>query len=157
MKIASIVKSQKLKRAPVCTPDMTVFQAAVEIAALKVNALAVMEDEALIGIISEQDIILCLADSGCHFYNQTVADWMTEDPVTCGAGTHCQTALNLMVRNDIRNLVIMSSGRLVTIVSSKEVLAFMHEKTVEQRNFAISLIPSAPNLMHDPQLTGQCM
>lgn len=157
MKISSIVKSRKLKRTPVCTPYMTVFQAAVEIAALKVNALAVMEDEGLIGIISEQDIILCLADSGGDFYNQTVADWMTEGPVTCGAGTHCQTALNLMARNDIRNLVIMSSGRFVTIVSIKEVLAFMHEKSVEQRNVAISTIHSAPNLLHDPQFTAQCV
>ncbi len=151
MKIASIVKSQKLKRAPVCTPDMTVFQAAVEIAALKVNALAVMEDECLIGIISEQDIILCLADSGCDFYHQLVADWMTEDPVTCGAGTHCQTALNLMAKNDIRNLVVMSSGRLITIVSSKEVLAFMHENGITQRGVFTSIGRSTPHSLHVPQ------
>ena len=80
MKIASIVKSQKLKRVPVCTPDMTVFQAAVEIAALKVNALAVMEDECLFGIITEQDIILCLDGSWlcyraqCHKQDSKVWD-----------------------------------------------------------------------------------
>lgn len=128
MTISSIVETQKLKRPPFCDVDTTVFEAAVTIALLEVNALAVLKDDDLVGIITDHDVLLCLADSGSAFYEQTVDEWMTEKPVTCAAGTKLSTALNLMAKHDIRNLVVTHRGNPITVVSSKEILARIHEE-----------------------------
>lgn len=88
MTISSIVEAQNLKNRPFCDADTTVFEAAVTIALLEVNALAVLKDEKLVGIITDHAVLLCLADSGTSFYEQTVDDWMTEKPITCATG-HC--------------------------------------------------------------------
>ncbi|MDX1743394.1 MAG: CBS domain-containing protein [Ruegeria sp.] len=128
MTIASIVDAQKFKRRPFCDTDTTVFDAAVTMALLEVNALAVIEDRELVGIITDHDILLCLADSGSSFYEQTVNDWMTEDPIACPTGSKLSTALNLMAKHEVRNLVITQRGDPLTVVSSKEILARIHEE-----------------------------
>ncbi|NOC83078.1 CBS domain-containing protein [Ruegeria sp. HKCCD6228] len=104
------------------------FEAAVTIALLEVNALAVLEDGKLVGIITDHDVLLCLADSGSAFYEQTVDDWMTEKPITCATGSKLSTALNLMAKHDIRNLVVTQRGEPYSVVSSKEILARIHEE-----------------------------
>lgn len=128
MTIASVVQLQKLKRSPLCEPDMKVFDAAVEIAELDVHALAVVDDGSLVGIITDQDIIRCLADSGSDFYRQTVSSWMTDQPITCAARSKLSTALNLMAKHDIRNLIVVQAKQPIAIVSSKEILAMVHEE-----------------------------
>ncbi|UAB91115.1 CBS domain-containing protein (plasmid) [Ruegeria sp. SCSIO 43209] len=128
MTISSIVEAQDLKRRPFCDADTTVFDAAVAIALLEVNALAVLKDEKLVGIITDHDVLLCLADSGSSFYEQTVDDWMTEKPITCATGSKLSTALNLMAKHDIRNLVVTQRGEPYSVVSSKEILARIHEE-----------------------------
>ena len=96
MTIASIVDRQSLKNPPFCTSDTKVFDAAVEIAKIDVNALAVVENAVLIGIITDHDIIRFLAHSGSGFRAQVVKEWTTEKPVTCTAETKLTEALNLM-------------------------------------------------------------
>ncbi len=128
MTIGNIVKKQRLKRRPCCTSEITVFEAAVEIAALEVNALGVLDAGKLVGIITEQDILRCLVDSGSDFYDQTVSDWMSADPVICSVGSKLSTALNLMAKHNIRNLVVMQDKLPITIVSSKEILSEVHER-----------------------------
>lgn len=128
MTILDIVERQNLKRVPFCDAETTVFEAAVTIALLEVNALAVMDEEELVGIITDHDVLLCLADSGPSFYRQTVDDWMTEKPVTCAVGSKLSTALNLMAKHEIRNLVVTHRGAPITVVSSKELLARIHEE-----------------------------
>ena len=129
MTIANLVKKQRLRRPPFCASGVTVFEAAVEMAALEVHALAVVDGDKLIGIITDQDIIRCIADSGGDFYEQTVAGWMTENPITCAAGTNLSTALKRMAKHGIRNLVVVQRGVPVTIVGSTEILSLAHEPT----------------------------
>ena len=127
MTVASLVERQTFKRPPFCSPGTTVFDAAVEIAQIDVNALAVVEDGALIGIITDHDIIRCLADSGPDFSKQLVEDWMTKDPVTCTAETKLTDALKLMAGRGIRHLPVLEGSRPRTVISSKELLTRIHE------------------------------
>lgn len=127
MTIAKVVEAQKFKQRPFCSADTTVFDAAVTIALLDVNALAVLEDDKLVGIITDHDILLCLADSGSSFYEQTVSDWMTEKPVTCASGSSLSKALSLMAKHGFRNLVVTRRGDPFAVVSSKEILARIHD------------------------------
>lgn len=127
MTIATLVEQQKLKKLPFCTSQMTVFDAAVEIAEIDVNALAVIDEGRLVGIITDHDIIRCLADSGPDFSAQTVKDWMTEKPLTCTSDSKLTDALKLMAGRGIRHLPVVEDGKAKTVISSKELLTRIHE------------------------------
>ncbi len=127
MTIATLVAQQNLKKPPFCTSQTTVFDAAVEIAAIDVNALAVIDEGTLVGIVTDHDIIRCLADSGPDFSAQSVKDWMTEKPLTCTSETKLTDALKLMAGRGIRHLPVIEDGTAKTVISSKELLTRIHE------------------------------
>lgn len=127
MTVSTLTKKQKLKKPPFCTSDMLVYDAAVEIAEIDVNALAVIDDGALVGIITDHDIIRCLAGTGTEFRTQKVANWMSTKVVTCSPGTKMTEALNLMAGRHIRHLVVAEGNRTLTVISSKELLTSVHE------------------------------
>ena len=126
MTVRSLVKSLAQKRPPFCSPEFGLFDAAVEIARLNVNALAVVDHGRLAGILTDHDIIRALADTGPEFGNQRVSDWMTAPVVTCGIDTRLSAALNLMARHRIRHLVVTNGDSVVTVLASKDVLAKIH-------------------------------
>ncbi len=127
MTIAILVEQQTLKKPPFCTSRTTVFEAAVEIADIDVNALGVVDDDVLVGIITDHDIIRCLADSGPEFSTQTVGDWMTKRPLTCTPETRLTEALKQMAGRGIRHLPVLEDGKAVTVIGSKELLTRIHE------------------------------
>jgi CBS domain-containing protein len=127
MTVKTLIDQQHYKKPPFCDPKITVFEAAVEIAALDVNALAVVDGETLVGIITDHDVLRCLVDSGPGFSTQLVADWMTKKPVTCTEDTKLTDALKLMAGRGIRHLPVVEHGRPRTVISSKELLTRIHE------------------------------
>lgn len=127
MTIATLISQQKLKKRPFCVSSISVFDAAAEIAELDVNALAVVEKSTLLGIITDHDIIRCLADTGPDFSEQTVRDWMTEKPVTCNAKTKLSDALKLMAERGVRHLPVVEGGKPKTVIGSRELLTLIHE------------------------------
>jgi len=127
MTISTLTKRQSLKKPPFCTSDILVFDAAVKIAEIDVNALAVVDDGVLVGIITDHDVIRCLADTGGEFKSQRVADWMSKQVITCSQSTEMTKALNLMAGRGIRHLVVVDGKRPLTVISSKELLTSVHE------------------------------
>ena len=120
MTVSILTKKQALKKPPFCTSDMLVFDAAVEIAEIDVNALAVVNDGTLVGI-------RCLADTGSEFSKQTVEKWMSNKVITCTPDTKMTEALNLMASRRIRHLVVAEGSKPLTVISSKELLTSVHE------------------------------
>jgi CBS domain-containing protein len=127
MTVKTLIDKQTYKKPPFCEPGITVFEAAVKIAALDVNALAVVDGETLVGIITDHDVLRCLVDSGPSFSKQLVVDWMTKKPVTCTKDTKLTEALKLMAARGIRHLPVLENGCPKTVISSKELLTRIHE------------------------------
>lgn len=122
-----MTKKQSFKTPPFCTQDMLVFDPAVEIAEIDVNALAVVSDGMLVGIITDHDIIRCLPDTGSEFSAQKVSDWMSKEVITCTLDTKMSKALNIMAGRSIRHLVVVDGDKPLTVISSKELLTSVHE------------------------------
>ena len=127
MTVKGIVDAQHPKKRPFCEQTTSLFDAAVEIAELDVNALAVVEGDELVGIITDHDIIRALADTGPDFSMAKVSDWMTPKVVTCALGDKLSQALNLMGGYGIRHLVVVDNDKPVAVLGSKEVLTRIHE------------------------------
>lgn len=50
-----------------------------------------------------------------------VRDWMNTDPIVVGPATEVREARSLLHQNDIRHLPVVDEGRLVGIVSDRDV------------------------------------
>ncbi len=128
-------------------PDMTVTEAARLMVDRSIGALPVVEDEALIGIVTEGDLImqdvklefptyLHLLDgyvlypgATARFENElkkavaaSVRDVMTPEPLAIQADASVEDAATLLVDRDVSRLPVLDGERLVGIVSKSDVV-----------------------------------
>lgn len=127
MTVRSIIKEHQALKSPFCKLDATVFDVAVALADLDVNALAVVDGDKLAGIITDHDVIRALADTGSDLERVNVSEWMTPDVKTCSPDNKLSDALNIMGRYRIRHLVVVDGDRPVAVIGAKDVLTRIHE------------------------------
>ena len=105
-------------------PGATLAQAAAELARRRIGALVVVDPTgAVIGIISERDVVQCVATRGGVALESPVADAMTPDVITVARGTSVLGALSVMTDKRIRHLPVVEGGRLAGIVSIGDLVA----------------------------------
>ncbi len=97
----------------------TLIHAASVMAKRRVGAVLVTDGDALIGIMTERDVLRAV---GSGKIDGTVGDWMTRDPITVGPdATHGEAAM-MMIHGGFRHVPIIESGKLVGIVSIRDLL-----------------------------------
>jgi CBS domain-containing protein len=106
----------------------TLQEAAAELARRKIGALLVSEGGRIAGILSERDIIGCLAAFGEGLGNRKVADAMTADVITVEPRLPVLAALALMTSRRVRHLPVMDGGALVGIVSIGDLVKYRMER-----------------------------
>ena len=105
-------------------PEATLAEAVAELAKRRIGALVVVDPAgAVIGIISERDVIQCLAAHGGSAVDSPVAQAMTADVITVARGTSVLGALGVMTGKRIRHLPVVENGRLTGIVSIGDLVA----------------------------------
>jgi CBS domain-containing protein len=100
-----------------CAPDAMVFDAIQEMADKNVGALLVLENDQLVGIITERDytrkVILKHRSS-----KETPVREIMDGQLECAApGDSVDECLRIMTEKRIRHLPVMDNGELVGIVS----------------------------------------
>jgi CBS domain-containing protein len=101
------------------TPMTTVAEAAQVMSLRRVGAALVVDGDQLLGIFTERDIVRALAaehDAATH----DVAEWMTKDPFTRDADAPAHETLALMLAKGFRHVPVTEEGRLVGIVSMRD-------------------------------------
>jgi len=99
--------------------DATVAEVAALMSIHHVGAALVARDDRLLGIFTERDIVRALAaehDAAGH----VVGSWMTAEPVTMPPEASATDALRLMLGSGFRHLPVVEDGRLVGIVSIRD-------------------------------------
>ncbi len=79
---------------------------------------------ALVGVISERDIVRAFARDGARLLEQRVRDLMSRDVVTCGPETSLGEAEKLMVKHRIRHLPIVDGEKIFGMLSMRDVMAW---------------------------------
>jgi CBS domain-containing protein len=87
----------------------------------QVGALPVLEGQRLVGIITERDVTAAMAE-GADPVITPVSDYMTAAPEVLGPDSELADAAHLMLELGIRHLPIVRSGRLVGVLSMRDVL-----------------------------------
>jgi CBS domain-containing protein len=82
------------------------------------GSLLVLEGEDLVGIITERDVLRAVA-TGTSL-DTPVSEVMSKDLITVEPGTSLREAARIMTEKWIRHLPVLESGRLVGVVSQRD-------------------------------------
>ena len=98
--------------------EATLEEAAGVLTEKKVGALVVIgEGGAIVGVMSERDIVREIARNGGKSLSDTVATIMSRDVVTADPTETVDEGLGRMTERRIRHLPVLDSGRLIGVVS----------------------------------------
>ncbi len=96
----------------------TVGEAVALLAARRIGAVPVLgPDGAVLGMLSERDILYGLARDGPALVDAQVGDVMTAPAVTVTSDTPLLAALALMTKRRIRHLPVVDGGTVAGLVS----------------------------------------
>jgi CBS domain-containing protein len=98
----------------------TIGEAASLMAQRRVGSALVVDGERLLGIFTERDIVKALSQDGLAG-QQAIGDWMTPDPETVPPDAPVETALRRMVAGGFRHLPVVEEGRLVGMLSMRDI------------------------------------
>ena len=122
----AVVLSEKGREIATISRQATLGEAAETLFRDHIGALVVVEDDGQVaGVLSERDIVGCLAQYGdSQLGERRVADAMTAPAITVLPTPPVLTALALMTARRIRHLPVMHDGRLTGIVSIGDLVKY---------------------------------
>lgn len=99
------------------TPDETVAAVTGLLHSRRVGALVVLDQDRVVGIVSERDIVRTVAEHGAEALGKPVSICMTRDVLYAEPAETVDSLLSRMTDRRIRHLPVCREGRLVGIVS----------------------------------------
>jgi len=90
----------------------------------RIGAVPVLRDGAVVGVLSERDIVHELAAQGSAIVERTAAAAMTSPAITADPTMPVLAALSLMTQRRIRHLPVLDAGALVGFVSIGDLVKF---------------------------------
>lgn len=95
----------------------------------KVGAFPVLREGKLVGIISERDITTRVVARGLNPQKTLTFFVMTSNPITVTPNDDLETCLDLMEAGHFRHLPVLDEGKLVGMISIRDILvALLREK-----------------------------
>lgn len=135
MKVRSVTKN---KGKPIITlgPSDSLDQAVNLMMEHRIGSIIIVEEGALVGILSERDMLNVLHQKRALWSPITVQDAMTPNPFTCEPDDSLEDAMNVMVDNNIRHLPMVYRGKLEGMLSITDIV----EKLLEKAKFENKLL-----------------
>jgi CBS domain-containing protein len=103
-------------------PRQSLVDAAAQMRAHRISALAVLDGEAVVGIITERDLLHAIAD-GRDPAATHISQYMTHSPRTIEGTELVAKAAEIMVKHRVRHLPVTDNGRLIGFLSARDLLA----------------------------------
>jgi CBS domain-containing protein len=108
----------------IITPDTTIQHATRVMLENKINALPVMENGKLIGILTSSDLLRFIITETPKLNKQiTIADYMTDEVATVTRSTTLLEAHTLMGAKRIRSLPVVEDGKIVGLVTRTDLMS----------------------------------
>ncbi len=106
-------------------PTETVYRALELLAEHDIGALAVVDQDRLVGIFSERDYARTVVLHGLTSRNTLVRELMSPNPVTITPDEPIEACMTLMTERRIRHLPVLSEGRLTGLVSIGDIVKML--------------------------------
>ena len=115
--VAEILKAKPEGLVHSIAPTATVLQALQSMADLRVGALLVMQDNAIVGILTERDYARKFALMGRSSVSTLVSDVMTQDVMYVQPTQTSEECMALMTENRLRHLPVVEDGAVLGMIS----------------------------------------
>ena len=99
------------------SPQATVFDALNLMAEKEIGALVVIEDDKMVGILSERDYARKVILVGKNSQETPVHEIMTTEVIHTSPDDKVQKCLSLMTKKHFRHMPVLEEGRVVGILS----------------------------------------
>lgn len=103
-------------------PTATVKDAADQMRKHSVAALVIQSGDAIMGMVSEHDIVSAVSRFGGLALSMSVMDVLTRVLVTVAPGDSIKRTMSLMTHHRVRQLPVIADGKLAGIVSIGDVV-----------------------------------
>ncbi|HET6198329.1 MAG TPA: CBS domain-containing protein [Acetobacteraceae bacterium] len=120
--VAAILK-HKGYRVTTVDPTMTIARVVDVLAEQRIGAALVTDRaEQLLGIVSERDVVRCLAANGAQTLEMTAGQLMTRALQVAHPETTVAEAMTMMTVGRFRHMPVVEGGRLVGLISIGDVV-----------------------------------
>jgi CBS domain-containing protein len=127
--LEQVLRSRRLLTAH---PADAVFDVIRRMTAARVGAFTVLDGERLVGVFSERDLMTRVVVAGRDPVETRVADVMTRDVVTADLNEDRDSCLAKMQRAGCRHLPVLVDGRVLAMISMRDLLWDEIEEQVEE-------------------------
>jgi CBS domain-containing protein len=113
-------------------PGEAVLEVLHRMAEARVGAIAVLDRERLVGVFSERDLMTRVVVAGRDPATTTVERVMTRDVITADLHESRGECLAKMQRRGCRHLPVLSEGRVIAMLSMRDLLRDEIEEQFEE-------------------------
>jgi CBS domain-containing protein len=143
MTIARILAA-KGRHVSTIQPDRTLAEASQLLTSKNIGSVVVTDaDGAVIGILSERDIVRAIAQSGAGALDEPVSNHMTAPVITTNEHECANAALGKMTNERFRHLPVIENGRLAGLVSIGDLVKYRLAEMERQHEELKEYIASA--------------
>jgi CBS domain-containing protein len=134
MRVSDVLQSNR-QTLQTCIPEESIATICTRLSNLNIGAFPVCDPKgALIGIISERDVVRAFAKDGARLADRHVGDLMTREVQTCGPETPMVEAEKLMNKHRVRHLPVVDGGKLVGMLSIRDVMVWRQQEARDEAN-----------------------
>ena len=137
MKISDILRHESGTGVPsvvTIAPTGSVTELLAALAEHGIGALIVVDADAVVGIVSERDVVRRLNDRGAAILEATVADIMTSPVLSCSSEDSVDSVAATMTERRIRHMPVIDDGTLDGIVTIGDVVLNRSRQLEQDRN-----------------------
>ena len=125
-------------------PEAPVFDVVVAMSDGRIGAIPVIEGERLVGIFSERDLMTRVVVPGRDPRTTRVVEVMTHEVVTAGLDESVDRCLHKMQRAGCRHLPVVHDGRVISMLSMRDLLRDEVEEQGEEIRHLRAYIQQVP-------------
>jgi CBS domain-containing protein len=112
------------------TPATSVAEVAQQLSSRRIGSVLVLSDQnAVVGIVSERDLVRATATHGAKALELEARQVMTRDVVTCDPDDSIDEVMQTMTNGRFRHLPVVHRGELLGLVSIGDVVKARLEET----------------------------
>ena len=139
--VAELLRAKPTRAIVKVAPEISVLEAIKVLAAENIGAAVVMSGDRLAGIFSERDYTRKVILKGRSSDSTRVEEIMTPNVVVVSPRTKTRECMALMTEKKIRHLPVVDEGRVVGMVSIRDIVSDIiadQDFTIEQLEHYIS-------------------
>ena len=126
------------------SPESKISDAVRVLYARRLGALVVTDEaDAVVGILSERDVVRMLATQGPSVLDQPVSHCMSSDVVTTAESATIQSVMSKMTEGRFRHLPVIEHGKLAGLVSIGDVVKHRVEEMEDEQQALREYITTA--------------